>query len=106
MMMRPVDEQMAEWSNMAALGYPAGAIRNDPSYDIYRRAFRLIHFYRCPRCDEESIRCIRDDFHHFGWLVNCQACQWSVFLFDQVSRGRDDAVLAVVAAVPTATPAP
>lgn len=97
-----IEQQLDQWSDMAANGVPADAIFAAPDYDVYRRAFRLKRFYRCPRCDEPEIRVVRD-FMHLYWDLWCGACTWRARLERRVMRDPDDEILELVRGVSPAS---
>lgn len=97
-MANTIEERIAQWSDDAAAGIPADVIFADPDYDVYRRAFRLKRFARCPACDEKAMN-RADEIAHMGMYLWCHACQWTVWApFD---LDPDGLILDIVRGVPT-----
>lgn len=102
-MLNTIERQLEEWSDWAIAGIPADAIFADPDYDVYRRAFRLKRFFRCPHCDEKALASI-DEWVHLGKYIWCQSCRWTVFVWDCIDLNPDDLILDIVRGVPSHAP--
>ena len=99
-----IERRVDAWSDVAIGGVPADAIVADPEYDVYRRAFRLKRFHRCPACDEKALNTTSEDWLHSGRYIWCASCRWVLFIWDFIDRDPDDLILYIVRGVPLVPP--
>lgn len=98
-MLNTIEQRLTAWSDLAVAGVPADAIFAQPEYDVYRRAFRLKRFQRCPSCDGKTMNRI-EEVAHMGMYLWCSSCQWALFLWDYLARDPDEMILEIVRGVP------